>query len=133
MKKIKVNITWDENFGAYSDHVPGAVIATHKTLEGVKEAFASALNFHLQGMRKDGDDIPLEFQGDYELEFEPDIQALLKHLDGKVTRSAIARVTGINERQLGHYVTGRVTPRAGNREKVVEGIRRLGKELLDVV
>ena len=84
-------------------------------------------------MLKDGDDIPMEFQGDYELEFEPDIQALLKHLDGKVTRSAIARVTGINERQLGHYVTGRVTPRAGNREKVVEGIRRLGKELLDVV
>lgn|SRR5690554_3160533 len=132
MEKIRVNITWEDNYGAYSEQVPGCV-ATHRTLDGVKEAFAISLALHVAGMKEDGDDIPSEFQGEYELEYELDTQALLKHLDGKVTRSAIARVTGINERQLGHYITGRVRPRPGNRKKVVDGVHKLGKELLNVV
>jgi predicted RNase H-like HicB family nuclease len=132
MEKIKVQITWLDNYGAYSEAVPGCV-ATNDTFEGIKEAYKEALEFHLKGMKEDGDDIPEMLQGEYELEFEADTQALLKLVDGKVTRAAIARVTGINERQLGHYITGRVTPRSNNREKVIEGIHRLGKELLSVV
>ncbi len=132
MEILNVNITWLENYGAYNKVVPGCV-ATHQTLDGVKEAYASALEFHLEGMREDGDEIPIELQGNYQLKYILDTQALLKNLDGKVTRAAIARVTGINERQLGHYITGRVRPRSVNREKVVAGVHRLGKELLEVV
>lgn len=132
MEKIKVQITWLDNFGAYSEAVPGCV-ATNDTFEGVKESYSEALEFHLEGMKEDGDEIPECLQGEYELEFEADTQAILKLLDGKVTRAALARVTGINERQLGQYITGRVTPRPSNREKVLEGVHRLGEELLSVV
>ena len=132
METVKVHITWQDNFGAHSNEVPGCV-ALHHTLDGVKESYASALEFHLEGMREDKDPIPDALQGDYQLEYELDTQALLKHLDGKISRSALARVTGINERQLGHYMTGRVTPRPANRQKVVEGIHQLGKELLSIV
>lgn len=132
MKTLKVLITWQDNFGAHCDDIPGCV-ALHQTLEGVKKSYASALNFHLKGMKDDGDPIPENLQGEYRLEFELDTQALLKHLDGKISRSALAKVTGINERQLGHYITGRVTPRPVNRQKVVEGIHQLGKELLSII
>jgi len=132
METIKVTISWQDNYGAHSEEVPGCV-ATHKTIEGVKNAYASALDFHLEGMHKDGDEIPEKLLGDYQLEFELDTQALLKSLDGKITRAALSRATGINERQLGHYITGRVTPRPSNRTKVVEGVHKLGKELLKVV
>lgn len=132
MEKIKVKITWLDNYGAYSEVVPGCV-ATNDSFEGVKESYKEALEFHLEGMLEDGEDIPEVLQNEFELEYETDTQALLKLLDGKVTRAALARVTGINERQLGHYITGRVTPRPNNREKVLEGIHKLGEELLSVM
>ena len=70
---------------------------------------------------------------DYEVEYELEVSALLQYLDGILTRSALSRVTGINERQLGHYATGHRKPRAKQREKIINGIRRIGEEFLSVV
>ena len=97
MEKIKVIIDWEGNYGAFSDEVLGCV-ATHKTFEGIKAEYASALEFHLEGMREDNDEIPAKLQGAYELEFEMTAQALLHHFDGIITRAALSRITGINER-----------------------------------
>lgn len=132
MEKLVVNITWEDNFGAHSEVVPGCV-ATHKSLEGVKQAYVSALELHLKGMQEDGDPLPKVFQSEFEIEYRLNTQALLKTLDGKISRAAIARASGINERQLGHYITGRVTPRHDNRQKVIEGIHQIAKDLLEVV
>ena len=132
MRTIKVLVSWLENYGACSDHVLGCV-ATHKTLEGVKNAYSESLRWHLDAMRADGDEIPIALQGEYELEFELNTQALLHYFDGVLTRSAIARVTGINERQLGHYATGHRNPRPAQRKKIIEGIHRIGNEFNSVV
>lgn len=132
MPNIIVDITWEDNYGAFSETVPGCV-ATHKTLNGVKEAYKTALEMHLAGMAEDGEPIPPALQSNYELEYRLNTQAILKSLDGKISRAAIARASGINERQLGHYITGRVSPRPINRKKVVEGIHQIAQDLLKVV
>lgn len=132
MEKLVVDITWDGNFGAYSEILFGCV-ATHKTLEGVKEAYNSALQMHLKGMEEDGEVVPAIFKDEFDVLYRLNMQALLKSIDGKISRAAIARASGINERQLGHYITGRVAPRADNRKKVVEGIHQIAKDLLEVV
>lgn len=132
MKKAIIDITWEDNFGAYSRDIPGCV-ATHKTVEGVQKEFEFALEMHLNGMKEDGVEIPSVFQGEYKLVFRLNTQAVLKSLDGIVSRAAIARASGINERQLGHYITGRVTPRPDNRAKVVEGLHQIAKDLMRVV
>ena len=132
MEKIKVIIDWEDNYGAASDMVLGCV-ATHKTLEGVKEAYASALAFHLEGMREDNEDIPMALQGEYELVFEMTAQALLHHFDGIISRAALSRITGINQRQLGHYMTRHRVPRAAQRRKIVDGLHRIGQELAEVM
>ena len=132
MEKIKVIIDWEDNYGAVSDMVLGCV-ATHKTLEGVKEAYASALELHLEGMKKDNEDIPAALQGEYEFEFEMTAQALLHHFDGVITRAALSRITGINQRQLGHYMTRHRVPRSAQRRKIVEGLHRIGQELAEVM
>ncbi|MBW8361196.1 MAG: type II toxin-antitoxin system HicB family antitoxin [Kaistella sp.] len=129
MEKIKVFIDWDENFGAVSELLPGCV-ATGKTFEEVKENYNSAVIYHLEGLKKE--EIPTEFAGNYELEFELTAQALLHRFDKILTRAALARITGINERQLGHYVSGYRNPRLAQRQKIVEGFHRLGKEFLSV-
>ena len=132
MGKIKVQVSWLDNYGACSDEVLGC-IATHKTLEGLKKAYAESLGWHIDAMRTDGDEIPEVLLGEYELEFELNTQALLHYFEGVLTRSALARVTGINERQLGHYATGHRNPRPAQRKKIIDGLRRIGNEIINVV
>ena len=132
MQTITVNIDWENNYGAYSEEVSGCV-ATHKTLEGVKQAYIEALEFHLEGLHANGDEIPAVMQGKYRLDFVLNVRALLHYFEGVLTRSALSRVTGINERQLGHYITGYRKPRPEQRKKIVEGLHRIGKEINSVV
>ena len=132
MQKITINIDWEENYGAYSEEVSGCV-ATHKTLEGVKQAYLEALEFHLEGLHKDGDEIPAVLKGKFKLDFVLNVRALLHYFEGVLTRSALSRVTGINERQLGHYITGHRKPRPEQRKKIVEGLHRISKEINSVV
>lgn len=130
MEKIKVIIDWCENYGAVSEHVPGCV-ATHTTFAGVKEAYASALKFHIEGITQE--ELPKPLQGEYELVFELSVQALLHRFDGIITRSALSRATGINERQLGHYLSGYRTPRPDKREKIIQGLHEIGRTFINVV
>lgn len=135
MEKIKVKIGWGgENYSCVIENVNGIVVASHSTLEGTKKEIKSALEFHVEGSVDDGDDIP-EFiiNGEYELEFELQTSAILKQLDGVVTRSALSKATQINERQLGHYIQGKREAREETRMKVLDGIKRIREELLNVV
>lgn len=132
MEIITATITWDNNYGAFCDLLPGCV-ATHATLEGAKNSFEEAVKHHLAGIKEDGEEIPSQFLSEYSFDYNLNTRALLKAMDGKVSRAAIARASGINERQLGHYITGRVVPRPENRRKVVEGLHRIASELLKVV
>jgi predicted RNase H-like HicB family nuclease len=131
MKKILVYISWNKNYSAGSEIVPGCM-ATHETLEGVKEAYRSALEFHLEGMHLNQDEIPDVLNYEFELVFELNTQALLHHFEGLLTRSALSRITGINQRQLGHYATGHRHPRPEQRTKIIEGIHRIGKEFCSI-
>ena len=137
MEKIKVNVEWcDKNFGAAIDdsRVPGSVVATNKTLEGVKAAIAEALRFHVEGMLADDDELPVWLEtGDYELDFRLSTSALLRNCEQYTSLAAIARASGINQQQLHHYATGLKTPRPAQRQRIVEGIHRIGREFMSVV
>ena len=131
MRNVKVIISWTDNYGAYCDLVPGC-IATHRTLDGVKQAFVEALQMHIQGMVEDGDQVPPELCGKYEIGFHLNVRALLHYTEGIVPRTALARVSGINEKQLGHYATGWRNPRPDMQQKIVKGIHDLGRQLLAI-
>lgn len=130
MKKIEVLVSWDRNYGAHLEVGDGIVIATGDTLDEVKKEFASALEFHLKGMVADGDTIPAELVGLYELDFHLSTQALLKYTEGIVSRKALSQVTGINQQQLTHYASGWRNPRPEMQQRIVAGIHTLGSQLL---
>lgn len=134
MQKIKILVGWEEkNYSAVAE-VNGVVVVTHKNFEMLKEEFAQALAFHIEESIKDGDELPQALkEGDYTLEYELQISALLHIYDGILTRAALAKVTGINQRQLGHYAQGIRTPRPQQREKIIQGFHKLGQEFLSVV
>jgi predicted RNase H-like HicB family nuclease len=84
MKRIRVNISWcDKNYGAsVGSEVPGAIVVTDKTLEGVKNATKEAVSFHIEGMLADGDSVPVWLaKGKYSFEWILDASALVH--DGK--------------------------------------------------
>jgi len=131
MEKIIIQIVWNKNYGAYTDLLPGCV-AADETLQGVKDGIRSAIKMHLETMREDEDKIPAQFQEEYDLVFELDSRALLHHYEGIITRTGLSKLTGINEKQLGHYAQGIRNPRKAQRERIIRGIHNLGKELLEV-
>jgi hypothetical protein len=138
MDKIKISVGWSENnYSACTDDydvINGIVIVTHKTLDGLKREFESSLKFHIEGCIADGDVLPEWIvEGNYELEYVLETSALLHRLDGILTRSAIARATGINEKQIGHYASGYRNPRPAQREKIIRGIHSISRELASVV
>ncbi|MCL2652160.1 MAG: CopG family transcriptional regulator [Candidatus Azobacteroides sp.] len=138
MEIIKVLVGWsNKNYSATTDdynRLNGIVIATGVTFEGLQKEFESALKFHIEGCLADGDSLPeWLLSGNYKLEYELATSALLHSLDGILTRSAIARVSGINERQIGHYALGIRNPRPEKRKQIIDGIHQISRELASVV
>lgn len=136
MEKIIVYVQWcDKNFGAsLSENVPGAVVLTAGTYEELQREVPETLRFHIEGMIEDGDDVPQWLRdGEYELEYNlVDVPTLLHVYGPFVTLAAISRATGINQRQLSHYANGIKRPRAQQRQRIVDGLHKIGRELLTV-
>ncbi len=108
-KKVIVHVDWEDNYCAGVESL--ACVATGQTMAEVKQRIEETLQWHLEAMRKDGDEIPTEFNGEYELSYQLTAQALLKSSQSVVTQAALSRVTGINQQQLSHYSTGIRRPR----------------------
>lgn len=134
MKKVIINVYWDKNYSAGPANEDICVVVAADKLDEVKEMMEYSLGQHLAGMREDGDPIPAEFVGEYELEYHLNVRALLHYTEKEamVPRATLARVSGINQRQLGHYASGWRNPRPDMQCRIVDGIRAIGKQLMTV-
>lgn len=133
MNKIVVTVGMTENnYSAYVNIGDGIAVATGKTFEELKKQMNEAVEFHLEGMREDGDEIPEVFNSEYELVFHFDPESLLRHYSGIFTNAALQRLTGINQRQIQRYASGVSKPRLSQAKKIENALHNLGKELLAV-
>ena len=137
MEKIEVNVQWcDKYFGAsLGDNVPGAVVLTAKTFEELQREVPETLRFHVEGMIEDGDDVPQWLRdGDYEFEYNLlDVATVLRAYEPYVSLAALSYASGINQHQLSHYANGIKQPRPQQRQRIVDGMHKIGRELLSVV
>jgi hypothetical protein len=46
--------------------------------------------------------------------------------------AAISRASGINQHQLSHYANGIKKPRPAQRRRILDGIHKIGRELMAV-
>lgn len=135
MEKIIVEVRWcDHNFGAtLSDNVPGAIIVTAKTYDELQKEVPETLQFHLEGMKADGDEIPQWLaEGEYEFVYHLDTAALIRSCERYASLAAISRASGVNERQLSHYANGLKKARTQQRERIINGLHKIGRELLSI-
>lgn len=119
------------NFSACVEGLDGFV-CTASGFDALKKEVADGVNFHLEGLREDGDPIPAIFSDEFQFAFKWDVESLLYYYNGIFTQSALEKLTGINQRQLGHYATGRSKPRPQQIEKIQNALRNLGQELIDI-
>ena len=132
MKKNIVEIFFaSKNFSAHVQQLPGC-ISTGKTPDEIKAKIHEAIQFHLDGMKEDGDKLPVSFRGKYELVFKFDTQSLLKYYKNVITGSALEKYSGINQKQLNHYANLHRKPRIDQVKKIQAAFHNLGKELMAV-
>lgn len=132
MKKNIVEISFTgNNFSAHVPALPGCV-SVGDTPSEMKKNIREAIDFHLAGMKEDGDTIPAPFTGDYELVYKFNAQSLLQYYKGIFNAPAFERLTGINQKQIHHYSSGLKKPRAEQKKKIEKALHDLGEELLAV-
>jgi predicted RNase H-like HicB family nuclease len=132
MRTLTVRVGKTENnLSAIVEELDGFV-CTADTFAELKDEVASGVEFHLEGLREDGDPIPEAFRGEYSFEFKFSTESLLNYYQGIFTNAALERITGINQKQLWHYAHGQKEPREETRLKISEALHRLGKELQQI-
>ena len=135
MEKIHVKIGWSgDNYSCITDDkaLNGVILVTGKTPEEIKKKFQESLQFHIDGCMKDGDELPeWLMSGQYEICYTFEVPALMHSLDGILTHSAIARVSGINKKKIELYASGYSVPRKQQKEKIINAIHSIGRELVE--
>lgn len=132
MSRIKIKIDYTDNYAACPADDRIACVSTGRTLDEVKKNIAEALQFHIEGMREDGDAVPEEFEGEWEFEWELTARAMLHYTDGIVPKSALSKATGINQQQLTHYASGYRIPRPLMRQRIVDGLHSIAAQLFSI-
>lgn len=132
VKEVIVEVTYTgNNYCAYLPILPGCV-TTGDNVNEIEKNISEIVPLHLEGMRESNELIPDVFENEYKFVYHLSVEALLNHYSNIFTKAALARITGINERQLWHYAAGLRKPRKAQAERITEGLHKLGNELLSL-
>lgn len=130
MGRIIIKVDWlPDNYAAAPANEGIACIATARSLEELKTNMLDALHMHLDWMREEGDIIPSEFEGEWIIEWDLSVRAILHSIDHLVPKSAIAKAAGVNQQLLTHYASGLKKPRPAMRAKIICGIHKIAEKL----
>lgn len=133
MEKVFISTSKTENgFSASCDLLPGWVVTYTGNFSDFVSYVQESIDFYVDCAKKDEDEYPSVFDGEYELSFRMSVQSILYCYEKILTRASLSRLTGINEKQLGHYICGRSKPRQAQTDKIVSALHSLGRELQSV-
>jgi len=121
----------ENNFSAYVRDVDG-IVATGSTIDEIKASMTEAIEVYVEACKEYGNVVPAELEGEYELNFELDIQSFLQIYEGIFSKAGLEKLTGINQKQLWHYANGLSKPRPVQRQRIESALHRLGSELLSL-
>ncbi|MGV4528769.1 type II toxin-antitoxin system HicB family antitoxin [Ornithobacterium rhinotracheale] len=117
---IKVEAS-SNHLGAYAENIEG-VTAGGDTIAEVKKGILECIEIQ----KELGNIEDLE----YKLIYKYDTQSFLKYYGKIFTMPALERLTGINQKQLHHYIMGKSTPRPQTKKKIETALHNLGEELI---
>lgn len=129
MHHLKAVIEYSgRNYAAYIENL-GNVITVGDTIDETKKNLKEAVDFFVESTIEDGMELPEVVKGEYDIQFKMDVKSFLTFYNGIFTKSALERLTGINQKQLWHYAKGTSVPRRKQVQKIEDALHRLGREL----
>ena len=129
METLKIIIEKSSDFyDAYAENCDG-IYGAGNTVEEAKQNVLEGLHLFIKYNK---DNLPEILQDEYNIEYHFDVHSFLKHYSNVFTKSALQRMTGINQTQLTHYVSGFRKPSYKTIKKLDTAINGLSKELSQV-
>ena len=111
------------------DLLPGWTTSHGHDFRKFDKYVRESIDFYVDCAKKNGDEYPEVLDGEYEIEYQFDVPALLHYYQGTLSFSGLQRITGVNQKQLAHYASGRSRPMKRQAMKIVEGIHAFANEL----
>lgn len=128
MKQLQVIVEYaGDNLSAYINDLP--IVAVGKDLNDIKRDVTDAIQVYKESCLELGVKPSDLVTGEYELSFVIDATTFINYYSNIFTKSALSRITGINERQLWHYAAGLHKPRKRQLERIQRGVQALTEEL----
>ena len=133
MEKVRVQVAkTPEGYCATVDILPGFIVAVTGNFSELKKELFESVDFYVECAKADGDVYPEVLNQEYEFEYKFDVESLLFFYDKILSKAALERLTGINQKQLSHYACGRSKPRPAQAQKIVNALHTLGRDLLAI-
>ena len=127
-KKINVVIERgiDGSFSAYiaDDNCEFGCIGEGKSVEETKADFMKAVGEMQEVYAEEGSKFT-----DVEFDFIYDMASFLNYYAYAFSLAGLARITGVNQGQLSHYVTGRRRPSKSTVEKIEQSLHDFANEI----
>ena len=131
MRKVKAIIerSADGEFSSYmdADNLPYLVTGTGATVAEARKIFEGGYSDTREMFVEDG--IPFE---EVEFEFVYDMASFLQYYAYAFSLAGLERITGVNQKQLGHYISGHRKPSRKTIDKIELRIKEFSKELSTV-
>lgn len=116
----------DGTFGIYiaSDNAPFGAIGDGKTVAEAIADFKNSIAEIREYYEEEGRKFP-----DLDIEFKYDAASFLQQYAYAFTLAGLERITGVNQRQLSHYINGVRKPSKATIEKIESRLHKFGNEI----
>lgn len=129
MKKVTVTVERgeDNTFSAYisSGNCEYGCVGEGKTVRETEDDFLDAVEDMRTVYEKNGKPFP-----EYEFVFTYDISSFLNYYAYAFSLAGLERITGVNQRQLSHYLNGVRRPSKATAKKIEKSIKLFADELM---
>lgn len=131
MRKVNAIIerASDGNYSIYSDadDLDYLITGTGATVEEAKRCFEGGYEDMRRYYAEEGKPFT-----EIEMVYQYDVASFLAYYTKAFSLAGLSRITGINQGQLSHYVTGRRVPSARTKEKIQKSIHAFANDLSTV-
>ena len=131
MRKVKAIIerAGDGNYSVYmdADDISYLITGTGTTAEEAIDSFKENYEDMKRYYTEEG-----KIFEEVEFVYEYDMASFLSYFSKAFSLAGLSRITGINQGQLSHYVTGYRVPSARTKEKMQRSIRAFAADLSQV-
>ncbi|RHR58865.1 helix-turn-helix transcriptional regulator [Parabacteroides sp. AF17-28] len=129
--KVRVFIErGNDGYSAYmpdDNNLPFGLVGDGNTAKEAISDFNMSCDEMRDFFREEGKEFP-----DIEFEFSYDVPSFIAYYSDKLSLAGLSRITGVNQGQLSHYLTGRRHPSEKTARKIQEALHNFGKEISQI-